>query len=133
MITDPESGVEEARAYPMLPCVLEWEGRRTPQTEGLLDSGADSVVLPLEVAKYLGLMLKEGEESMKVVGREVPRYSAKVNLIIGRAGRYWTFPDVEVAIPMEGDTPIIIGRDPVFKVYKVTFDELSGRFILEPH
>lgn len=56
-----------------------------------------------------------------------------MNFAIGRGGRVHTFPNVEAAIPQEGETPIIIGRDPVFKHYKVTFLELELTFVLDPY
>lgn len=99
----------------------------------MLDSGSDGLVLPLGVANFLGLRLKKEDKAMRVVGREVPRYSAKVNLTIGRGGRFFTFPDVEAAIPTEGDTPILVGRKPVFETYKVTFVEADLKFILDPY
>ncbi len=117
----------------MLPCVLEWREKRTPLLEALLDSGSDGLVLPLGVAKFLGLRLKQEDKAMRVVGREVPRYSARVNLRIGRGGRFFTFPDVEAAIPIEGDTPILVGRKPLFESYKVTFIEPDLKFILDPY
>lgn len=67
---NPVAGTEETHAYPFLPCTFEWEGKRTPQTEGLLDSGSDGLVLPLGIARYLGLTLKEEEKPMRVVARE---------------------------------------------------------------
>ena len=100
--------------------------------DGLLDSGSDGIVLPLDVARFLGLTLKEEKEPMRVPGGEIPWYSATANLTIGRAGRFFTFPKIRVAIPREGDTPILIGRDPVFKVYRVTFDDARSTFQLEP-
>ena len=124
--------MEETYAYPFLPCTLEWGGKRTPQMEGLLDSGSDGVVLPLDVARYLNLTLEKEEKPMKVVAREVARYSANVNLTIGRAGRLFTFPKIRATIPKDGSTPILIGRDPVFKVYRVIFDDARKRFVLEP-
>lgn len=112
--------------------MFEWRGRRTAPTEGLLDSGSDGIVLPPGIAEFLKLELREEEKPMRVVSHEVPRFSARVNLIVGRGGRFFTFPDVTVHIPREGDTPILIGRDPVFKAYRVTFDDVNLTFSLEP-
>ena len=129
---NPDSGAKETVAYPFLPCTFEWGGKRTPQTDGLLDSGSDCVVLPLEFAMFLNLALKDEKDPMRVPGGEIPWYSATANLTIGRAGRLFTFPRVRVAIPKTGDAPVLIGRDPVFKVYRVTFDDPRSRFTLEP-
>lgn len=133
VITDPVTQQRVDYYTPMLPCVLDWQGKRTPHTEGLLDSGSDGIVLPLGVARFLDLRLEEFPRPMKVVGREVPRYSARANLTIGRGGRSHTFSDIEVAVPTKGETPIILGRNPVFKVYKVTFVEPELKFVLDPY
>lgn len=129
----PDTETEETIAYPMLPCAFEWRGRRTPQVEGLLDSGSDGLVIPLGIAEFLGLELRDEEKPMQVVSHEVPRFSALVDFIIGRGGRLFTFRNVTAHIPREGDVPILIGRDPVFKAYKVTFDDSNLTFHLVPN
>ena len=133
LVTNPRTGAQETYHSPLLPCVLEWRGKRSPQTEGLLDSGSDGVVLPLGVARYLDLDLRPVEAPMQVVGTAVPQYVARVDLTIGRAGRFHTFADLEVSVPREGETPIIIGRRPVFEVYRVTFVEPELKFVLDPY
>jgi hypothetical protein len=110
---DKETKKEIIRYYPMVPCTLDWKGKRSKLTDGLLDSGCDGVVLPLSLAKFLELDLVLEEKPMKVVGGE-------------------SFPNVEVSIPIEGDTPVLIGREPVFKPYEITFIESKRRFIMKP-
>ncbi len=129
---DKETKEEIIRYYPMVPCTLDWKGKRSKLTDGLLDSGCDGVVLPLSLAKFLELDLVLEEKPMKVVGGEAKRYKSKANLTIGRGGRYVSFPNVEVSIPTEGDTPVLIGREPVFKPYEITFIESKRRFIMKP-
>jgi hypothetical protein len=122
------------RFYPFLPCKLGHGGRTTAPTEGLLDSGSDGVVLPIEVARYLKLELEEASP-MQVVGRaDIKRYVSRATLTLGRAGRYCSpIRDVEVSVPAEGDTPIILGRKPVFELYRVTFVEAERRFEMDPY
>ena len=131
-VTNPDTGSVETYTYPLLPCTFKWKGKRTSPTEGILDSGSDGLVLPLGIARFLELELQDEKKPMKVVSHEVPRFSARVDLMIGRGGRYFTFRDVKASIPKEGDTPILVGRDPVFKSYKVTFDDSTTTITLEP-
>ncbi len=130
-VRNPETGSVEEYSYPVLPCTFEWRGIRTSPTEGILDSGSDGLVLPIGVARFLELELRDEEKPMRVVSHEVPRFSAQVDLTIGRGGRYFTFPGVRASIPKEGDTPILIGRDPIFRLYRVTFDESKSIITLE--
>lgn len=132
VVIDEDTRGEITYYYPMLPCIFEWKGIKTSPTEGLLDSGADSIVLPRRVASFLNLEMND-TTPMRVVGRTVERYKATANLTIGRAGRFVSFPNVEVSIPKEGETPILFGRKPIFDKYKITFIDPEKRFIMEPY
>lgn len=126
------AGSGDFPAYPMLPCTFEWRARTTPRVEGRLDSGSDGLVMPMGIAEFLNLDLNDEERPMQVVSREVPQFSAKVNLMVGRGGHLMTFRNVTAHIPKEGNVPLLIGRDPVFKAYRVTFDDSISIFYLVP-
>ncbi|MCG2826574.1 MAG: hypothetical protein L6265_08305 [Thermoplasmatales archaeon] len=123
---------EKIDFYPIVPCRFEWAGN-SQAVEGLLDSGSIGIVIPMGLAKILNLELTEYKIPMKVVGRIVDRYIAKANLILGRGGRFVSIPDVDVSIPKEGETPVILGRKPIFELYTITFIEAEKRFIMEPY
>lgn len=96
--------------------------------EGLLDSGSDGMVIPRTVAKFLELDLRPSIEPMQVAdGRDMDRFVSKIVLAIGRGGRFSDPVDVEVSIPKEGNPPVIIGRDPIFRQYRITFIEAEKR------
>ncbi len=77
----------------MLPCSVKWAGKKSPLTDGLLDSGADGVVLPLGLAEFLNLDLNPANKKpMHVVGRKIERYVTKVNLILGRGRSFGHYP-----------------------------------------
>jgi hypothetical protein len=100
---------------------------------GLLDSGANGLVIPLSIAKYLELRMEEAKP-MQVVGTKVPRSTSKVSIILGRAGRYCDpITDVEVSVPQCDETPVLLGRKPVFELYDITFYESEHRFTMIPH
>ena len=119
--------------YPYVPCSLASSTKSTSTMEALLDSGCDGVVVPMGIAKYLNLELKRASP-MKVVGSEVPCYTSTLSITVGRAGRYCgPIKDVEVSVPEDDDTPLILGRDPFFKLYIITFIEAEQRFEMVPY
>lgn len=119
--------------YPYIPCFFEWRGEKSIEINGLLDSGADGIVIPVGLANSLNLDLTPAKRSMKIVAGEVKYFLTQANLTIGRAGRLTTFENVNIAVPKEGDTPILIGRNPVFEYYNITFIEPERRFLMEPY
>ena len=133
-----ESNQEEIDLYyPTIPCVFASETKKTRMTEGLLDTGSDGIVLPMGAAKYLELKLEEKEKPMIVAGGlSVKQYKSKVNLTIGRGGRFVEFNDIEITVPdtnpEKDKSPILIGRDPIFQYYEVNFIEGKRKVIMKP-
>jgi len=102
--------------------------------DGLLDSGSDGVVLPRSLAEYLGLELEPAETPMRVAdGKGIERYVSRAHLTIGRAGRYCEPIDAEVTVPVEGIAPILVGRDPIFRLFVITFIEAENRLEMKPY
>ena len=70
---------------------------------------------------------------MNVVGFEdVKAYEAAVKLVIGGARCTDPIP-VTVRIPARGDTPTLIGRDPIFMLYEITFIEAERKINMIPY
>jgi len=102
--------------------------------DGLLDSGSDGIVIPRSLADYLGLKLEPSSRPMRVAnGRDVQRYTAKASITLGRGGRCCDPIDAEVSIPAEGEPPVLIGREPIFRLYVITFVEAEKRFEMRPY
>lgn len=120
--------------HPVVPLTVSSGTTRSPPMDGLLDSGSDGVVLPKSLAEYLGLELKAAETPMRVAdGKSVERYVSTANLTIGRAGRYCDPISAEVTVPAEGRPPILIGRNPVFRLFVITFVEAEKRLEMKPY
>lgn len=133
-ILDSTTGKPVEMFHPMVPCIVSSAGKRSPIIEGLLDSGSDGIVIPKSLADYLGLQLKPSGKPMRVAnGRDVQRYTAKATITLGRGGRFSDPIDTEVSVPAEGDPPLLIGREPIFKLYVVTFVEAEKRFEMRPY
>jgi hypothetical protein len=130
---DTATGEIITRFYPCVPATLTVASTSSMTVEALLDSGSDSIVLPLQLARDLKLELEKASP-MKVVGHMVDRFRSKVDITIGRAGHYFeTLKDVEVSIPAKGIAPVIFGRKPVFEFFRITFVEAELRFTMEPY
>jgi hypothetical protein len=125
---------EDEATYPLLPIRFYYDGVTTPQMEGLLDSGCDSIFLPKQITKFLKLPLGDLMEAHGIDG-PCKAYPTKIGLIIGIGGkaRECDFGIVDAVIPIEErDTPILIGRQPVFDEYQIVFEQYRGKILLIP-
>ncbi len=118
----------------MVPCIISSADKKSPLIDGLLDSGSDGIVIPRSLADCLDLQLKPAARPMRVAnGREVKRYTARVSITLGRGGRFCGPIDAEVSVPADGDPPLLIGREPVFRLFVITFVEADRRFEMKPY
>jgi hypothetical protein len=110
--------------YPLLNIKLYSEKCKALSFEGLLDSGADGLFLPKQIAEGLGLQKMEKIKTSGILKSELC-YKTKVGFIIGRTkDRRIDFGMIDAAFPEnESDIPILIGRDPLFKYFEITFME----------
>ena len=133
-ILDAESRIPLEVFYPFVPCIISSKKKRNRSTEGLLDSGSDGVVIPRTLAEYLELDLEPAREPMMVAdGKDMERFVSKIMLTIGRGGRYSDPVEVEVSVPAEGNPPVLIGREPIFRLYTITFVEAEKRLEMKPY
>lgn len=133
-VVDQETGKDDLLYFPLLSCKFISPHGTSPEVRGLLDSGSDGIILPLALAEHLKLMLHDADSIQVAGGKSVPRWTAKVSVILGRAGRCCPpIKDVTVSIPKEGNPPVLLGRSPVFELYKITFIEAEKRFIMDPY
>jgi hypothetical protein len=110
--------------YPLLPIQLYNKHEKPRFFEALLDSGADGVFIPKSIAEILGLE-KLGRVPTSGVLRSAHCFQTKVGLTIGFSkARSIEFGIVDAIFPEEdADIPILIGRNPVFRHFEVTFQE----------
>ena len=120
--------------HPMIPCIVSSASKRSPQIDGLLDSGSDGIVIPLSLAKYLHLDMKPAPRPMRVAnGKDVERFTARASIALGRGGRTCDPIETEVSVPAEGDPPVLIGREPFFRLFVITFVDAERRFEMKPY
>lgn len=130
-IIDGNSKVIEIIHKPYIPVNLSSEitGKHTKSSiMCLLDSGADKNLFPVELAKSLGISLKEGaaHTMIGIGGIMIQSYSHKVSLSV----RDYTF-EADVFFSADQQTPLL-GREGFFSAFhKVTFDQHEFRVELE--
>ena len=114
--------------YPLLHVKLSRKGEMPVPFEGLVDSGADTFFIPKEIADSLGLQRFDKFNSSGVFQQGVC-FRTKVELVLGRAQPgIIHFGEIDAVIPdTEGDIPILIGRNPLFKFFEVVFKEYRDR------
>jgi len=77
--------------------------------------------------------LKEASQ-MQVADGTIDRCTSRISIILGRGRRFCNpIEDIEVSVPMKGDPPILLGRNPIFKLYRITFIEEEKRYEMIPY
>ena len=120
------------KLFPFLPLRLSFKGNKTPYIEGLLDSGSDGLLIPKQIADFLGLP-DLGDANSSGVGGKFKGHQTQVELSIGRGGREIQFGLVMAYVPNQvQDIPLLVGRTPVFDEFQVIFEEFNNMFHLVP-
>ncbi len=111
---------------PLIPFNLSWNDKSL-DTFGVLDSGSDSSIIPLEIAKFLNLKLNRETKIFGLDKNFIIVKEAKINFTIGNDRENYTFP-IKVHVPIN-DIPIntIIGRQDIFDNFEITFNQAQKK------
>ena len=115
--------------YPVVPIQFYYKDRETPIIDALLDSGGDFIVIPMPIAKYLGLKLKKAG-SVDTAGGVTSLFKATLSMIIGKKGLSSTYKNIQIHVSGRNDIPVLLGRHPIFEDYKIVFDKKEDQLIL---
>ncbi|MHA1520950.1 MAG: retropepsin-like aspartic protease [Promethearchaeota archaeon] len=127
-LPDPENKIP---FYPLIPVEFYYNGK-TLNFEALLDSGADKILLNKEMIDYFGLPLK-GEENANGAYSSSTTILSEIGIRIGRHPRFSDLGLVDVAVcKEEQDSPILMGRTPLFDKFQVIFEQFENKFHLYP-
>jgi hypothetical protein len=99
--------------YPVIPVKFYFDGKETPFIDALLDSGGDFIVIPMPIAKYLGLKLKKAG-SVDTAGGATSLYKAILNMVLGKKNGSYTYNNIEIHVSARNDIPVLLGRHPIF-------------------
>ena len=120
----------EYQKYPVVPVKFYYNETETPFIDALLDSGGDFIVIPMPIAKYLGLKLKKAG-SVDTAGGETSLFKATLSMIIGKKEKNTSYTNIQIHVSGRNDIPVLIGRHPIFEDYTITFDKKNNQLILE--
>ena len=116
--------------YPIVPVKFYYNGKETPFIDALLDSGGDFIVIPLPIAKYLGLKLKKAG-SVDTAGGTTLLYKAVLSMVIGSKEKSVTYSDIQIHVSDREDIPVLLGRHPIFEDYEIIFRKKENQLILK--
>lgn len=111
---------------------VRFDNVSTQIINAVLDSGADAITIPKELAQWLQLKLEPIKTSAMTAAGTTNAFIGKVpEFILGQGGREVKYRDLEV-YTMEHCPYTLVGIDPVFEDYNVTILASQKRFKLEP-
>jgi len=118
--------------YPIVPVRFFYKEKKTPVIDALLDSGGDFIVIPMPIAKYLGLKMK-GAGNVDTAGGETALFKSKLTMIIGKMEQTATYGNIEIHVSTRDDIPVLLGRQPIFEDYEITFKKQKNQLILKTY
>lgn len=115
--------------YPVIPVKFYYKNRETPIIDALLDSGGDFIVIPMPIAKYLGLKLKKAG-SVDTAGGATVLFKATLSMIIGKKDETASYNNIQIHVSGRNDIPVLLGRHPIFEDFEITFIKQKNQLIL---
>lgn len=130
-MTNTEFTFEYLR-YPVVPVKFQYKKtqKETPFIDALLDSGGDFIVIPMPIARYLGLKLKKAG-SVDTAGGTTSLFKSNLDLIIGGKKDFVKYDNLEIHISIRNDIPVLLGRYPIFDDYEIIFKKQKDQLILK--
>lgn len=121
-----------SESVPAIPVTLIGEKEKI-DIIGILDSGADYTIIPVDMAEILGLDLSVPPENIGGIGGDVKAIPTKLRIKIGNDREAYSFWVNIYAIldEMKDEFPILIGRADFFENFKITFHESKRKIHLK--
>ena len=116
--------------YPVVPVKFYYKNRETPIIDALLDSGGDFIVIPMPIAKYLGLKLKKAG-SVDTAGGTTALFKTTLSMIIGKKEETASYNNIQIHVSGRSDIPVLLGRHPIFEDFEITFKKQKNQLILK--
>lgn len=118
-------------AFPLVHVRLRGQ-RGTLRTVALADSGSTATFVPIELAREVGLKLHSGPTAGGG-GGNFQTFDGKMTIEVLHNGKViHRFPRHPVSVPRgSGRIPyVVLGRDSLFRAFRLTFDEQRGALSL---
>jgi predicted aspartyl protease len=103
----------------------------TPVINAVLDSGADEITIPKELADWLSLNLQPKPHPVNTASGKERAFTAAADFFLGRGGREVKYKNVEICV-IEKCPAILVGISPVFEDFDVKISAGERKFVLEP-
>jgi predicted aspartyl protease len=116
--------------YPVVPVKFYYKDKETPFIDALLDSGGDFIVLPMPISNYLGLKLKKAGD-VDTAGGTTTLFKAKLNMMLGTKDKNVIYDNLEIHVSARNDIPVLLGRQPIFEDYEISFKFKNNQLILK--
>ncbi len=117
---------------PLIPLrFIDNNNKSTPTFNAILDSGADEITMPKDLADFLKYKLIERPEKINTAGGEIKAFKTKGKFNVGRGGREIKYSNVDICV-IDHDIPVLVGIKPIFNDYKVIISAYENKFVLEP-
>ncbi len=120
------------RDAPYIPVLVRHRSGRMVRVLALIDSGADTTVVPKDLALALGLHERSPPEETGGIGGKVPVRRAQLSIQIhgGRERHSLTLP-VLVLQDENADLPLLLGRHGFFEEFHITFKQEQQKIMLK--
>jgi predicted aspartyl protease len=116
--------------YPVIPVKFYYKDKETPVIDALLDSGGDFIVIPMPIARYLGLKLKKAG-SVDTAGGTTVLFKAILSMVIGKKDETVTYQNIQIHVSARNDIPVLLGRHPIFEDYEIIFKKQKNQLVLK--
>ena len=121
--------------FPGITLVLG-EGNKSFETTAIIDSGSDTCLIPEWLAEELGLKLGDEDRAEVVGGTHIITRLSKVKMMFKAGKNIINLGHIPVAVGVgmkdkEEKLDIILGRNPIFDMFKITFEQYKKQVTFE--
>jgi len=120
------------RHAPFIPLLITNKFGRTMKIIALLDSGADTTVIPKDLAEVIGLKEKKTDSETGGIGGKVKVKESKLRFrIAGNRESYSLEVPALVLQDADADVPLLLGRHGFFEQFNITFKQNEEKIVLK--
>ncbi|MBI4150638.1 retropepsin-like domain-containing protein [Candidatus Woesearchaeota archaeon] len=119
------------RHAPFIKILAEDAAGKKIELLALVDSGADSIVIPRDLAEVLGLKLGEEQETAGIGGKTKVRRTRFMFTVRSERESYRIVAPALVLMDDGMDVPLILGRNGFFEAFDITFRQTEEKLFLK--
>ncbi len=117
---------------PAIEVIFQGKSKFAQKIVALIDSGADLSVIPLDLAKFLNVDLSMNESISHGIGGKVKSKRSKIKVSVNGDRRKYTF-EIPIEVILEGNPPVILGRQGFFDKFEITLIEAEQKIKLKKY